>query len=279
MSLKSTMIRGSVRLDAFFLEIFPRAPYGTAAKFAAKLENDPNAREIVQTCEHAISNSTDEVAELLVRHIRDKFAREDERQASAIGRAQALFFAVALLTSILTLGASLVSTANSPPLTELYVVAALSAMILYQVYFLVRNLLKAIEGIPYLRPGSSEITRWAGLRSKGAVYRDEAARTLQCYRDASRKNTWRFMALDRALKALRNIIVCVCVLVAVFFGFAVFQHHHEQSAPPTQLVFGRGFSAQTWAADSIASGHPVLRPRLIRIRHPDTPIARSGAPR
>jgi hypothetical protein len=93
--------------------------------------------------------------------------------------------------------------------------------------FLMRNVLKAIGGIDYLRPGSSEVAQWAVMQSTADVYRDEAVATLRGYRDASRKNTWRFTALGRALTALRNVVLCVFALIIVFFRVSNLARHHR----------------------------------------------------
>jgi hypothetical protein len=205
-------------------EIFPYSPRGSAEAFAEAQAKNPEAQQIVKDCEDAIAAARDPIAELLVVHARERLARENERQSSVIGRAQALFFAVALLGSLWTLGASFLTAATSSSRLEIRVIAAISAIILLQIYFLMRNVLKAIGGLNYLRPGSSEVTKWAKMQCASDVYRDEAVATLRWYRDASRKNTWRFTAFGRALKALRNILLCVFTLILVFFSFGVSLH-------------------------------------------------------
>jgi hypothetical protein len=211
-------------LNSLILNLFPRPASGTADEFAAKEASDPQAVKAVEECERAIRTSTDEITGVLVEHARAKLAREDDRQASVIGRAQNLFFVVALLSSLLTFGASLLTAASAPPRTELFVIAAIAMALLLQIYFLVRNVLKAIEGIGYTRAGTSDITRWARQRQVGDVYRDEAIETLKWYREASRKNSWRFKCLHRAIKALRNIVFCACALVTTFLWFVVSAH-------------------------------------------------------
>jgi hypothetical protein len=208
-------------LREIFFQFFPFPPAGSADEYAATQLKNPNAVLNASECADAIAKADPCVTKFLVEHARRMMASEDQRQASVMGRAQSLFFAIALVTSLTTVGASLITTSTPIDQFELVVIALMTFAILAEIVLLLRSLLHAIGGLRYKRAGSSDVTRWAGLPSMDGVNRNEALVTLEWYRDAFHKNTWRFQCLDRAMQALRNIVYLVCVLIVVFFVFGV----------------------------------------------------------
>lgn len=209
----------------YFLEVFPLPIGGTAAAFAEFRLKDPRAVANIEMAEDAIATSKDEVASYIAEYARRMLEQEDQRQASVIGRAQSLFFAVALLSSFLSVGAGFLVSARAPHAGEILVVSIFAVFLVAQVILLVLSLTRAIGGLDYRRAGASDFARWAGYNKLGALHRNEAVCTLDWYRTSALINSWRFGCLSRALMALRNVVIGSGVLVVVVLAFANFPPH------------------------------------------------------
>jgi len=208
------------RLTALFLQIFPFPPHGTADQYAKRRGANPDAVAAVEKAVAAIATAKDDVTEELIDHARRMLEQEDQRQASVMGRAQSLSFAVALLSSLLSAGVGFLVTTHAPPRGEIFVITAFGAYVVVEIVLLVLNLVRAIKGIGYPRAGSSDVARWAGCADKASLYKDEAVCVLEWYRTSAHINTWRFGCLDRALVALRNIVIASAILVVAILVIA-----------------------------------------------------------
>jgi hypothetical protein len=203
-----------------FLQIFPLPLRGTATEFAEACVTDPAAVSNIQVAEDAIAKATDEVASELADRAREMLQQEDQRQASVMGRAQSLFFAVALLSSLLSIGAGFLVSSRTPHIGELLFISALALFLVIQVTLLVLSLARAISGLIYPRAGASDFARWAGCGGVGQLHRDEIISVLRWYRLSAHINTWRFSCLERALRALRNVVIGSGLLVLAVLVFA-----------------------------------------------------------
>jgi hypothetical protein len=175
------------------------------------------------------------VAKEVAEHSRKKFEKENERLASITARAQALFFVAGLLSFFLTTGATLQSVLPWKSSYYAFILLFFCLATVLQIAILILNVSKAIEGINYLQPGSSDITRLAKLPSTLEFYKEEAILNLRFYRDASSKNSWRFSRLGNAIRALRNIIICICMLITCFFAGAAIQSFGKNCHDRTSL--------------------------------------------
>jgi hypothetical protein len=203
-----------------FLQIFPLPLHGTATEFAEACVADPAAVSNIRDSEDAIANATDEIASELADRARDMLQQEDQRQASVMGRAQSLFFAVALLSSLLSIGAGFLVSSRTPHFGELVIISALALFLVLQVILLVLSLTRAISGLNYPRAGASDFARWAGCSGKGQLHRNEVVLVLRWYRLSTHINTWRFRCLELALRALRNVVIGSSLLVLAVLVFA-----------------------------------------------------------
>lgn len=238
MNLRGTWHEIMNKIVEIALQFVPWPPRGNADIFAKARQENLAAQRIALDCAEAIEHAGKHgTAKFLAEHARRMLASEDQRQSSVIGRAQGLFVILAVLTSLTTVGASIVTTTVPINPAELVVVAVGALCILLQILLLVFNVVRAIEGLEYRKAGSSDVARWARASSVGDVYRNEAIVTLEWYRDASHKNTWRFYCLARAMLALRNIIILVCFFIAVFLAFGIFQ-------PPSRCTDETAFPAK-----------------------------------
>ena len=209
-------------LTALFLELCPLPAFTSAAKQAGKALSSEEMQKSIIATESAIKTIVcQKLAEEIVAHSRTKVSGEDQRQASVIGRAQGLFFAVALLSFVLTFAAGLLTTKPTLEGIQLYVMAAICLLIVIEVVLMVLNVLRAVSGIVSRRVSSAELREWIATGSPLGMYKAEAILNLAIYREASLKNDWRFGCLDRALTALRNVVIGVCILVIVFFVFDI----------------------------------------------------------
>ena len=188
--------------------------------FALSQITNPKAASKISAAETAIAGATDEVAAYVAARARAMYEQEDQRQASVMGRAQSLFFAVALLSSLLSVGAGFLVSARTPHQGEIVFISIVAALLVAQVILLVLNLTRAISGLDYPRAGASDFGRWAGYKRLGTLHRNEAVYILDWYRQSAHINTWRFRCLERALTALRNIVILSGMLVIVVLVFA-----------------------------------------------------------
>lgn len=219
-----------------FLQLFPLPPFGTASVFAETCIKEPTAVEKIQKAENALSKATDEVAAELAERAREMLQQEDQRQASVMGRAQSLFFAVALLSSLLSVGAGFLVSSRTPHVGELIGISTLSLFLVIQVILLVLNLTRAISGLTYPRAGASDFAAWAEYSEAGDFHRNEAISTLRWYRLSAHTNTWRFGCLERALLALRNVVIGSGLLVIIVL---VLQTFHPDLRARTRPNFVR----------------------------------------
>jgi len=203
-----------------FLQIFPLPLRGTAAEYAEACVTDPAAISNIQVAEDAIAKAADDVASSLADRAREMLQQEDQRQASVMGRAQSLFFAVALLSSLLSIGAGFLVSSRTPHFGELPFISALALFLVIQVTLLVLSLTRAISGLIYPRAGASDFAKWAGCGGVGDLHRNEIISVLRWYRLSAHINTWRFSCLERALRSLRNVVIGSGLLVLAVLVFA-----------------------------------------------------------
>lgn len=203
-----------------FLQVFPIPRWDTALSFAEAKVNDAKAVANIEAAEKAIAKAKGEVTSELADRAREMFQQEDQRQASVMGRAQSLFFAVALLSSLLSVGAGFLVGSRSPHIGELLSISIIALFLVVQVILLVLNLTRAISGLEYPRAGASDFARWAAHGTEVDLRRDQAVSVLRWYRLSAHINTWRFDCLERALRALRNVVIGSGLLVLVILIFA-----------------------------------------------------------
>jgi hypothetical protein len=214
------------RIKWLLLQVVPWPVSGSATAFAEAAVNSSAATASIKTTENAIASANDDIASQLVAHAQRMLGQEDQRQTSVMGRAQSLFFAVAILSSLLSVGAGFLLTSHTARSGETLAVSLIIAMLVMEIILLAINLAKAIQGIDYERAGNSEVAKWASYSTVGALHRNEAVETLRWYRQNAHVNTWRFRCLNRALTALRNVVIGSGLLILVILGYA------NWSSPP-----------------------------------------------
>lgn len=213
---------------------------------------------------------TVEVARELVLHIRGKYSDEGARQNSVMSRAQSLFFAVALIASLMTLSASLAIGTYAAPKFALLAVAIVSAGVIVQVVMMVLNIIRAVKGRGYPHTGLTEMTSWAAAQEPLHYYRFEALNLLELYRQTTFLNDWRFSSLDRALMALRNIVFLSCALVIVLFALAYTRSDPDDQS--LQATKSQGPSLARPCGNGVLCSNKSVHPG-----QPHKPTANAGA--
>jgi hypothetical protein len=207
-------------IGRFLLE-FLAWPYGgSATELVDARERDPASQQLIQSADAAIAAAKPEIAEKIVAYARDVLKDEDQRQSSVMGRAQSLFFAVALLSSLLSVGVGFLVSSRPPHPFEVAAVSLISFYLVVEIIFLMISLVRAIQGLAYQRAGSSDVSRWAGYTNVNDLHKNQAIGMLRYYRYGVDVNTWRFRCLDRALMALRNIVIGSAILILAVLVFA-----------------------------------------------------------
>jgi hypothetical protein len=204
-----------------YKEVIPFPPSESADEYAQRQAADAAVQEATQKFKDAVSTAREDQSEQLRDHTRYLIEQEDARQNSVMSRAQSLFFAVAFLTAFLAVSGTLLISGQLIMPTAKIAIATISALLLLQVFLLSSNVLRVIGGYSYLRPGLSDATKWATAENKYAIFRDQSVLMRGFYVDAVRKNTWRFICLNNAIVAFRNIVVLTCFLISIL-SVAVF---------------------------------------------------------
>jgi len=258
----------------FWRQIVP-LPYRINAEDWSKEQlSTEQARKNIELAEAEIRGAPDSSTQFLVEHARRMLESENARQDSVIGRAQSLFFGIALLSFFLTFGASILASTPSFGLWLLVALFFISLIILLQIVALLINVLGVIQGLNYSKAGSSDVARWAQMQSVFDIYRDEAILTLTWYRDASHKNTWRFTRFNLAIRALRNIVFCICALIVTLFAFSLFGlkqtcmdkvgiSMHGEIVYSLQVACGRAWPRSLFPDVKLrwGSGHGMAKPK------------------
>jgi len=194
--------------------VFPFRWWGSPQAYAAKTLERDDAKANIRALREAAAAQTDkdrlkEFCEITLKRLDDEVAR----QSSIITRAQALFAALALFSFLFTFGVGLFGQTAHMDRWVLWVCLAFVVYIVLQIAIMVFNVLRAIKGVSYTSPGSSDLARWLSLPSEVEMHRDRAVMAVEHYREAVQYNNWRFEHLECAFKGLRNIVLTLSALI------------------------------------------------------------------
>lgn len=218
-----------------FWALFPFAREGSADDYAKRYLEDPTQKANINKLNIAAASATEEARLKELRDIADsKRADEEARQVSIITRAQGLFVALALFGFLLTFGANLFTSTNNINRSSLAACSVIVIYVLLQMIIMMINILQAIGGLGYPTAGSSDLASWLQTNDDCEFYRAQALLTLSHYRRSALNNSWRFVYLTHALRALRNVIFALSLLILIFFAFALV--HHPQGPDPLCFV-------------------------------------------
>lgn len=210
-------------MKSILYALFPWANCGSPEEFAEKRLKDSTQQRNISELEDAAKAVKNEG---LLKELRDlaksKMAEEDSRQALIIGRAQALFVALAFFGVLSTFGTSFLTTkTDALGMWPIVAWSVLTSYVLIQIFIMVRNIRSTIDGIKYPTVGSSDLAKWLKPQKTTTFLREHALMTLAHYRKASLNNSWRFHHFTCALMGLRNIVLTLVLLIFLMVAVAL----------------------------------------------------------
>jgi hypothetical protein len=196
-------------------EMLPRAGGRSLAEHVKDgLEKSSGSAQMLSVEINSIKKQ--EIADRVSQFSKEQVADEDARRISIFSRAQGLISTISILTALLATASALQPTmfgfGNWYGVIEILVIA----YVLLQMMTLALHVFRSMSGLAYSKVSSRDVANWIAPHSMIEYSKREAIINFGIYRSASLTNTWRMRALIASLRALRNVILALVVLVFIF---------------------------------------------------------------
>ncbi|HEX5326343.1 MAG TPA: hypothetical protein VFW75_06720 [Acetobacteraceae bacterium] len=221
--------------------VFPLSLKARADPYLEQAEKDQTYKDNTAALRAEIPALPKDSADIVFAHAKDRLAGEHARQDSIISRAQALLVAQAVLSALLTVGGTALGHLEAFSGWRAWAICAVAFYVLVQTALLTVSALRAVGGLGYPAIATSTLLRAMATTADDLVRR-LAVETLLNYRVATVLNSWRFIPLSMAQRALRNTALAFALLVLMTFGFTLSPWAGIPPPPPTLTTLPGGIS-------------------------------------